>query len=623
MATVRGKRKKREEEILQTKETPGQTPEVTPDIESHIQALSGVGQPLPKSTRAFFELRFGYDLSQVQVHTNSQAAETARALNARAFTMGHDIVFGAGEYAPGTTVGKQLLAHELTHVVQQGEGISGFEVHHVPRSLIQRLETAEELIDRYTSWGNLDEEALGAHLLRLTRRSIANCRYVQSVLNELSSTDRDDVSLAFSSNATDGDLVALAGSPNGRALLERLFDELTSGSIGADEQQQANRILAARGQVRPIEEAVEQVTARRRLIFPFRLPGLTVLNDAPISAERVGRGRIRVSMPPRVLGTSMFRAETQTLPTEVFTRGYELDADEWISVKLYDEGGIIVRQPALYLIELSNRTTSRVWVNIGTSVAIGLTFGAGGVGAAGGAAARGVTWGARVVTALDRTAIALFLVSTVVREHRGWIIENFGDSGRDFVEAMEVVNSLAAVYGLGRVAFSVPRVITSLRNAWRNWRTSQAFRQMSGSDLRRTQEISQRTERFLDSADEAAAAMRREVRPGSPEAPGPVEAPTRPAAPTPRPRGRAPELPSGRLRESEVMDTAERWLRRGYREVDGGSGRYISANGLRQFRMGRHETRGGRVTHVHFEAYDRPWQSGGRVIESAVVEVIP
>ena len=544
--------KKKEEKTLQTKEVPGQTPEVTPDLVSRINALKGGGQPLPESTRAFFELRFGYDLSRVQVHTNSQAAETARALNARAFTMGHDIVFGAGEYAQGTTVGKQLLAHELTHVVQQGEGISGFEVHHFPRSLIQRLETAEQLIDRYTSWGNLDEEALGAHLLRLTRRSLANCRYVQSVLNELSSTDRDDVSVAFSSNATDGDLVALAGSPDGRALLDRLYDELTSGSIGADEQQQANRILAARGQVRPIEEAAERVTARRRLIFPFRLPGLTVLSDAPISAERIGGGRIRVSMPPRVLGTSMFRAETRTLPTEVFIRGYELDADEWISVKLYDEGGVVISRPALYLLELSNRTTSRIWQTIGTTVAIGLTFGVGGGGAAGGAAAaRGVTWGPRVVTFLDRASIGLFLAGTVVREHRGWIIETFGDIGRALVEAMEVAESLAAVYGLGRVAFSVPRVISSLRNAWRNWRTSQAFQQMSGSDLRRGQEISQRTERLLDSADEATAAMRREVRPGSPEAPGPIEVPA-PVAPGPRP----PAVPT-RVRAETIQRLAQ------------------------------------------------------------------
>ena len=108
-----------EEEILQTKENPGQTPEVTPNLESRIQALKGGGQPLPKSTRAFFEPRFGYDFSHVRVHNDASVAETARALNAKAFTVGRDIAFGAGQYSPETASGKKLLAHELTHVVQQ------------------------------------------------------------------------------------------------------------------------------------------------------------------------------------------------------------------------------------------------------------------------------------------------------------------------------------------------------------------------------------------------------------------------------------------------------------------------------------------------------------------------
>lgn len=113
-----------EEEELQAKELPGQTSEVTPNLESHINAIRGGGQPLSESTRAFFEPRFGYDFSQVQVHTGTDADTLNHALNARAFTRGHDVVFGAGQYAPGTTAGRRLLAHELTHVVQQGKNYS-------------------------------------------------------------------------------------------------------------------------------------------------------------------------------------------------------------------------------------------------------------------------------------------------------------------------------------------------------------------------------------------------------------------------------------------------------------------------------------------------------------------
>ncbi len=110
---------KEEEEIFQTKEVPNQTSKVTPDLESRIHALKGGGQPLPTSTRAFFEPRFGYDFNEVRIHTDTQSAENSRAFNAKAFTIGRDIVFGSGQYAPGTSAGKKILAHELTHVIQQ------------------------------------------------------------------------------------------------------------------------------------------------------------------------------------------------------------------------------------------------------------------------------------------------------------------------------------------------------------------------------------------------------------------------------------------------------------------------------------------------------------------------
>ena len=113
-----------EKEILQTKENPSQTPEVTSDIESRINSIRSGGQPLPESTRSFFEQRFGYDFRQVRAHADAKSAESARALNAKAYTIGRDVAFGMGQYVPETEQGKRLLAHELTHVVQQGRGVS-------------------------------------------------------------------------------------------------------------------------------------------------------------------------------------------------------------------------------------------------------------------------------------------------------------------------------------------------------------------------------------------------------------------------------------------------------------------------------------------------------------------
>jgi hypothetical protein len=95
------------------------TPEVLPSV---YEVLRSPGQPLDSSTRAFMEPRFGYDFSRVRVHTGVLAERSAHELNAQAYTVGHDIVFAAGRLSPDTEAGRRLIAHELTHVVQQGSG---------------------------------------------------------------------------------------------------------------------------------------------------------------------------------------------------------------------------------------------------------------------------------------------------------------------------------------------------------------------------------------------------------------------------------------------------------------------------------------------------------------------
>jgi hypothetical protein len=87
----------------------------------HRVLNSGGGQPLDAPTRAFMEPRFGHDFSRVRVHTDTQAAQSARAVDALAYTVGRDVVFGAGQYRSMTHDGRKLLAHELTHVIQQDE----------------------------------------------------------------------------------------------------------------------------------------------------------------------------------------------------------------------------------------------------------------------------------------------------------------------------------------------------------------------------------------------------------------------------------------------------------------------------------------------------------------------
>jgi len=94
--------------------------EIGGDLESQIQSKKGSGETLSGESQNFFESRFGYDFSGVKVHTDAQSDNLNRSLSARAFTAGSDIFFRQGEYNPGTKGGQELMAHELTHVVQQG-----------------------------------------------------------------------------------------------------------------------------------------------------------------------------------------------------------------------------------------------------------------------------------------------------------------------------------------------------------------------------------------------------------------------------------------------------------------------------------------------------------------------
>ena len=102
-----------------------------PGVPAAEQALATPGHALPAGDRGWMEQRFGHDFSHVRVHADSRAAGAAAALGARAFTLGDDVVFGRGEYAPGTVPGRALLAHELAHVVQQ---------QHVPAAMQGKLQ---------------------------------------------------------------------------------------------------------------------------------------------------------------------------------------------------------------------------------------------------------------------------------------------------------------------------------------------------------------------------------------------------------------------------------------------------------------------------------------------------
>lgn len=107
----------RKRQRLQRRAMNEHIPQTAPLIVSEV--LREPGRPLSEGTRNFMESRFGWDFSQVRIHTGAKAAESAQAVNALAYTAGPNVVFNANQFSPGTDNGKSLLAHELAHVVQQ------------------------------------------------------------------------------------------------------------------------------------------------------------------------------------------------------------------------------------------------------------------------------------------------------------------------------------------------------------------------------------------------------------------------------------------------------------------------------------------------------------------------
>lgn len=114
----------KEKRQLQRTEKNNGEPATETRIETYLRGLSG-GQPLSHESKSFFEPRMGYDFSSVRVHHDAAAVKSAQSLNAHAYTLGNNIVFNSGQYLPDSEAGKRLLGHELTHVIQQGEGKAG------------------------------------------------------------------------------------------------------------------------------------------------------------------------------------------------------------------------------------------------------------------------------------------------------------------------------------------------------------------------------------------------------------------------------------------------------------------------------------------------------------------
>lgn len=163
-----------EEEELQAKARSDGGFQASATISAEVALLKGGGAPLSNSARAFFEPRFGADFSDVRVHSGPRAHRAAHALGARAFTTGRDVVFGAGEYAPQSHAGGLLMAHELTHVLQQ-RGAKPRPVDGEATGPVQRWSIGGGPVPRHPNWQEVPDGSgrSANHIPRLNRaRSI-------------------------------------------------------------------------------------------------------------------------------------------------------------------------------------------------------------------------------------------------------------------------------------------------------------------------------------------------------------------------------------------------------------------------------------------------------------------
>ncbi|MEO6949664.1 MAG: DUF4157 domain-containing protein [Ginsengibacter sp.] len=113
----------KEEEKIQRKDNNTTETGADSTVENYVGSLNGKGKSLSAEEKTFFEPKFGYDFSGVQLHTNTAANLSAKSINSLAYTHGNHIVFGQDQYQPNTHSGKKLMSHELTHVVQQKNNI--------------------------------------------------------------------------------------------------------------------------------------------------------------------------------------------------------------------------------------------------------------------------------------------------------------------------------------------------------------------------------------------------------------------------------------------------------------------------------------------------------------------
>ncbi len=277
------------------------------------EALRSPGEPLDTRTRMLMEPRFGYDFGSILVHTDTKAAESARAIQATAYTIGRDIVFGQGQYAPDTSHGASLLAHELTHTIQQnnrpvglqcvsaGEqfarfiGFEGTFDHQELQDYLTFLNTNSQIEDNYDS----DNKARavvrkwteGASGYTLSPQ--LKILLIQEMLSGFTGDDDEAAILDIIANSPDGELTTIFNQVSVQTIKddmdgeeERQFDRLIAGYNTRTGTLSGQDLLASTHTVTPTEHTVVEST----------LTGSTLVQPPATSTSSTSTGT--ASLPP-------------------------------------------------------------------------------------------------------------------------------------------------------------------------------------------------------------------------------------------------------------------------------------------------------------------------------------
>lgn len=215
---------KKKQMTLQRKAENGTALDTVPPIVHEV--LRSPGQPLDQATRAFFEPRFGHDFSKVRLHTDAHAAESARAVNARAYTVGNHIVFAERHYAPQAEAGRRLLAHELAHAAQQQSGSENSELaivdsfeHEREADLVAAAIHSEEPIPRLKPQcpGSVSRQKLGPdEPSRVERNFELDPQSFLVPMQAPAAKEEEKKCEEFPGGSTDCDVDATTGTPTGR-----------------------------------------------------------------------------------------------------------------------------------------------------------------------------------------------------------------------------------------------------------------------------------------------------------------------------------------------------------------------------------------------------------------------